>query len=463
MSTPFNYLKLQSEVFSLESELPQLPLNNELDYSLESDEKKSGLLRKLDRIKDFFKFLVSVFTKIYKVIKQKLINYLMNKKTRDNIYKVNQLLDIDYLSDKDITDMVQSFFRHLIFGDAKNAKHLFQKNGHLHYIPDIISSLSKTLDDCERVLKIEDKDTFRTEWIKIGGVNYRINDIAYGNITDTRSIEELILGSSDVDPSKITFKKGMLFKYTKVMDKWYDLSVDFYNKSSARFEKQIKEIEKSIKELEKQSKDNDDIEVSSQLSSMLLRQRLISLVLKLAYLPASIISNYSRLVAYLTSTMVDVKYTSTTTPPSNEKLYHLSDSNKIDEVMKPRIGGTNHNEFMPPRISFSPDILGACYAIPRYFTYRKGQKKGEETYRDLYLYEATPEKGKTRYLKEELVKYSLPGTVHDIVKEVCITSPVKVKLVGKVRVFYEVTGNGFLDQGDAFKRGRYKRYEIIDE
>lgn len=84
------------------------------------------------------------------------------------------------------------------------------------------------------------------------------------------------------------------------------------------------------------------------------------------------------------------------------------------------------------RISFSPSPELCCYGLSPEFPFVRNGKMESEIF---YLYEGIIVKGKTRYIKPEIVRCAVSSNTH-LSKEVCVVSDIEIRLIGQVEVIY---------------------------
>ena len=142
-------------------------------------------------------------------------------------------------------------------------------------------------------------------------------------------------------------------------------------------------------------------------------------------------------------------------------LYHLSFNRRLDkQPLVPRqphgseISETKesiYTERLPDRVSFSPTVEQCFMAI--YPNISKYFEEENYPYIRMYLYQALPD-SKTTYIPEDEVLNNIPDA--HVTGEVCVTSPVRVKLLGEVEISITKEEVWYFDY-DNPKLSRYKR------
>ena len=121
------------------------------------------------------------------------------------------------------------------------------------------------------------------------------------------------------------------------------------------------------------------------------------------------------------------------------KVYHLSFNKDLPNVLKPKQPyglGTNKEHFtyedLPERTSFSPTIKECWYAIYQNVKHYFNDGQYKYPYLNFYVYSANITSD-TKIIDEE----TMMARVHDYykTKEVAVTEPIEVELVGKVRIY----------------------------
>lgn len=402
----------------------------------------------MEGLAEVFSTIGFQFKRIYDSINQSILNAKQRAKLKQEVKRLEEVDQLDYLSDDEVNDLAHSFFR-LIFISAlnrRNPNYLFTMEGKLRDLDEIMRKTRQAITDI--VTTIEE--------------NQYLDDInEMSRVTEYIEREFVLLDEGNF--RKIRFTKDSIFAPLMNFPEQYEKAHRFYEKETKELQKLVKVQEKRISQYQQQlnerlvSKEEHD-KLTTRCERIIL---LIHHLIKVAYIPASIMIGYIRLISYLSSAAVDVKYTTTTKVPYPGPLYHLSEAEQLPEIMAPRIGGTNYNEFLPERVSFAPDPLSCCYGIPRYFDILQESKRvdNKTLARELNIYEGLPIKGKTRYLKPELVAHSLNGVTHLLVKEICVVTPIKVVKRGRIRIYHK----DFKLVKDRFERGRYLSWEWVEK
>lgn len=389
-----------------------------------------------DKFKKIIKTVVDFFKGIYYHFKHKVVKWLRSRRQNKEIKTLEQLLKDDYIGKQDITKLAEMYFdrypllyKALGLSSNKDKYHVFNQNGGLWNITDVISKTDKKIKELINLVK---EDVGFSEGT--GDIRSMVYDEAV----------EDILGKT-TEKIKINLTKDELLNAIKTMDSDLIKAESFYNSNLENLNKLLKDIESG--------KIIDNTHGYSESTYISIKMNTCKAAIKLLSLPQSLILNAIRFVGFLTNTAVGEEYSTTTTAPA-KPIYHLSSNGKLS-TLTPRIGGSNYGEYLPPRISFAETVESCTIGIPRYFSKPDG-KNGNESYKDLYLYEAIQKDGETRYIKPRLVEAAMHGVVQHRLKEVCVATPIDVKLKGKIRIFYH---------GDklSYHPGFFIRYEELTE
>lgn len=223
----------------------------------------------------------------------------------------------------------------------------------------------------------------------------------------------------------------------------------YFVENYKEFEKQtnelIRSLENNLRDLENNiMKSNDTLTDSEDSLVKLEKADKIRLSISILNTPLNFIINLIKFIDKLTNTLFSDYFTSTTDSPEG-KLYHLSEVPlfKSDKgVLHPRIPVKGKRITLPPRISFSPTIEGCCYGMPTEFPVKQHLKEGQFGYgryrkKTYYLYEGLPVKGKTRYIKPNLLFESINSSEYLFSKEIAVVSDIEVRLVGQVEIIWD--------------------------
>lgn len=440
-----NDFKFEKDILSLEHMLDggiNVP-----DLSLE-DFHVSNIARNVfGKIRDIYVKVKEFIINLFKKVKSFFSNLLSKNSDRieRNIKRLEEIKKADFVDDK---DLVREIHKYLGANSVKTGSALF-------------FTTSGDLIDCNVLLANIDKILKKD-----------FNDSIF-NDYDTLESEITINTKANIFSLKFKITYDDLVNHPNFKNETFKKIETFYSEKDRLFRSELNELEKELNDKIKNNNADDTKELSKRVTNL----RNIS---KLITLPMNVVIGQIRLVESVVKAFSSEEYTTTTKQPFSGKLYHLNGNSMLTEF-KPRYGGSNHGEFLPPRISFGAEILGCCVAIPRYFLpgFENGVEKSTGLfYRDLYCYEGIVEPGKTKFVLPQLVEYHLPLNLQHIVKEICVTTPIKVKKIGKVRIYYknpnkldknllnffkfmkdkEIQGNF---NRELFKQGFYVRYEML--
>lgn len=458
--------KLNRGLESILDEYNQIP-------SLESGEKDPSFFKKIwNKIKEMLSKFKDWFLGFIGNLGSSILSFIGSAKINKDIDTLEKLGSIDYLTEKDFTKAIKKLFNLDIYGTLDKAT-LFNKNGRMHEIPfvlkntegffsvfsDFIKNNGKMKDEFLTAVEHDEREKLERLGEFLGNsilpednmrdssyLHYIRNDILKGDYD--KSLNNFLVFD------KISFDKDHFFKQVEGLKKNANSVESFYKKVSGQLKPYVKNMEREL--------DNPK-EVPDQYLGDYLKfiRKLIHscmIALKVTAYPVQLVSVVSRVVASMTKTLVDHEFSTTLEGP-NVPIYHLSDNGKLKSPMEPRIGGTNYNEFLPARISFSTGILNACIGIPRYFRKPKNSfpMKDGLAYVDFWLYEGKPVDGETKYIKPELSLYGLPDLFQTHLKEVSVASPIEVENKGKVRIYFDI------ENKDVHDLKRYVRYEMLNE
>lgn len=396
----------------------------------------------IELINKAIKSIKEFFIKIYTWIKEKVSKFFNNRTTKKKIENIERFIDLLYTAkiykEVDITSFIKDQY---LSNSSHGGGHgvivqymLFDNKGNAFDLNNIIKFIEK-----QKEVFLDESNTKSIE-----------DNFNFNNVVMTDYLKETF---SVADWDNITFTVEGVFKNIKKLSYITDKVMDYAEKNKKVVEGKIKELEKKVQELEKNI---DDYDSNEEYKQTMGRLKGYQHYIRLTTLPVELVLRYTQL---LSSTAKHVSHSDwLVTDDVPTKLYHLSKDDSLPDELVPRIGGTNSGQYMPPRVSFSGDYLNACHGTPFNFEdFDEPDKypKGTLRHEDFYVYEAIVEKGKTKRIRDEIIQGNLHGLEYFYSKEVAITTPIKVKLKEKIRVYYKY-GYDWLDPN------KFVRYEKIN-
>lgn len=445
---------------------------DDLNISTEDEEEKKSWIKKIvDFIKNLIEKMKNGFQGFISFVKNRLASLFTKvKQDRSKIDKTfDALAKTKFASDEEVKDKIIQWFDKNASA-TKNTNFIIDSKGELI---DPISIIPRIEKEMKRVDGFWNKLKMSLVAKAVNVVMDSDNDSIYAGINE-ELLEEITGSKSFLEKIKtgearrhhsgdhvLKLKVPKFLEDSKRILDNFDKADAFYRKATSDIERKLKEIQKSMKEYETfvVTGNEDHKQAYEKLRNV---STIFTTQMQLAYTPASIATGQIRLCFHLAGELSSEEYTTTTKGP--DTLLHLSDNPNLPKTLTPRHGvGTNFGEFLPPRISFAPDVLACCAGIRRYFI--KGNEDGQQDglfYKDFYLYTGVPEAGKTRYVKPELMVSEFGG-IQNRIKETPVTTPIDIVKTSKVRIFYKPPRHeGVMGASDNFKSDKFVRYEVLE-
>lgn len=237
----------------------------------------------------------------------------------------------------------------------------------------------------------------------------------------------------NIDYTKIT--KEELYKNVSELPEMYKKTLKFGKEADKYISIDIAKIEKEMNTyLGKAGTVNMSPEETLEYERLVMLNARMRMVLRATLIPYNVVMGYIRLLTHINSELLspDSDYITTLIPPYNS-LYHISATPLTSNVLLSRQSKSMAEQWLPTRVCFSPTIEQCCIATPFNFNKPDGFI-GNNGYKYLHLYEGIPEKGKTRYIRDKIMKHSIgEATITD---EIGVTKPIKIKYLGRIKVVY---------------------------
>lgn len=391
---------------------------SEEEYSLEGislTEAKEKLKKQITNIREI---LQNVFNKILIFI-QKGSTYLVNYYNQDQkrIEAVKTVLD-----DKDKLEL----YKKALLSMYTRTIPIVNQDGSLI-----------NLDQFEK-----DKDWYFTE---------------VENDKDNSIIKEKTFSQSCYHVISQSFKSsGIVVSEIGQLDKLTIDSVeDIFNlKTLKKLQKDIgkkklpDEIEKRFDELEA-LKSNNLISMFTLINGVRKDVYMAKLARKVTAMK-TVFSVYQCLLLYIKSLISETKKKDIFTVPffkssqRTSKLCHLSLEELTSDTLIPRYPGNKgellarseyQREILPKRVSFSPTVEEAIYAIHQHIEGKYKTDENERYYIDCYYYEGIPNEDtlvvKEKYAKKTIMDWKYTREI------VVVKNPIQVKKMGKIRVYFK--------------------------
>lgn len=383
-----------------------------------------------DGLKRLLKYITDFFKKVFTWIKNKINNVLKSRVFRIKIEKIKRRLKVTKVIISD-----DNVFREVLKESiltVSNSKSLENykdelKEHYLQYGIDFSQYLfnpdnGKLFDLDQRINKCENYIKRSIDAIN-AGFSTNIDNIIVKNLMSVNG-NYGDYGLSDLTNtlSMVTFDD--LYKYVNNIDNLIEQCEKFSNKYKPSLEKEIKLISKLIE---------GNQEDASQLVSKL---NALNIVIKMVTIPLNTMLMYCNLLSVVDESFHSEKYTTVPVDPS-QQLYHLSlDDNlgKESKVLYPELSKNSLTEYLPKRVSFSPSIASCVPGIHHHLTPPDRVENGVYIKENVYVYIGVTDTN-TRRLKDELLSLTLSDYLYT--KEICITTPIKIRKLSKIRLYYK--------------------------
>lgn len=491
-----SYLQELKDVNILYNNNFNIPIEFKVDeqYSTEGlSFKKMGelLVNAIKGVIDFFKkignWIVSLSRKLFK-----------QNKTKDAALKVEAAIKIGALNDSDIITNINSKTREYLndiiedtkqeYNDISSQGTVLNEGQLLEANPDVLNKagrdyfnkthkawafmlfekdgqprkISKLIADCqvfvsERMkmyndFKKEDLSSFSSDGT-YGGDKLGIKNLGAAY---SRFINLIIQRESyfiDEIP-EFNWKNGeSLIKPLNDADVNYREAMRFYEVYASKLEKELKTLEQDIiKVVNIRGNEQEGVDRTKYwgYKFMIL---LLSDILKVAYFPVYALLQQQRFYFTVIGELEKAVADMVVPVPADTKLYHVSNNGGLHELypntgmLHPKLPDTGTNQLLPARTSFSPTVENCFIGVPKYFssfstqdiTVRPPTKSSADHSIILYLYEGIPDND-TKMIKEEIMRLAVGEELFS--KEVAITTPIKLKKMGKIRVDYNPGRDG---------------------
>lgn len=394
------------------------------EYSLEGisiTEAKEKLKKRIESIRNIIQ---NVFSKILIFI-QKGSTYLVNYYNKDQkrIEAVKAVLD-----DKDKLEL----YKKALLSMYTRTPPIVNQDGSLI-----------DLDQFEK-----DKDWYSTE-LENDKTNSIVKEKTFSQ--SCYHVHHQLFKSSGIVVSEI----GQLDKLT------VDSIEDIFNlKTMKKLQKDIgkyklpDKIGKLSDELDKLRKNNAII-MTSTMNGMRTEHYIAKLVRELTMMKTTF-SVYQCLLLYIKSLISETKKKDIFTVPffkssqRTSKLCHLSLEELTSDTLIPRYPGNKgelltrseyQREILPKRVSFSPTVKEAIYAIHQHFHPHYSEDKDKRNYIDCYYYEGIPDENtlvvKEKYAKKTIMDWKYTREI------VVVKNPIQVKKMGKIRIYFKKKSKDF--------------------
>lgn len=278
----------------------------------------------IELLKNLFDRVSNFLRKVFNYIKEKMISFFSNKKTKKRIAKLNsfiKLMDVARIhADKEVTDIIHSWAestKHNVDGMAKIYQSLcFDKNGNAFTMSNIINSFDDILKRTDEYFGKENFD--------------KIDNIHYIGLT----IATKIHGEELMDISKMKFSVKGVFNNVNKIDEYLTLSNNFIKKRENDEKKKLDTIRKEMDELNKSGLADQDKykKLNAELNSRLL-------FLRATTIPYNVVLQYIQICETIAAAIGVSDVMVTDDIPS--VIYHLSDNSNLGDELLPRNSGFN--------------------------------------------------------------------------------------------------------------------------
>lgn len=381
----------------------------------------NGLISKINTQSKLVKDITSL-TSLNKVIPSIISKYLNEQDKQlslesiiDDINKISE--NKNNLSEQDkYRKLSELYNRFTIY----HSKFIFDKNGKIFDINQIIDVVLTFINDTLN-----------------GDINPNMgmNRSTLNGSAVTRELWSRIIGDFEtgVDYNKITVDE--MYKHLEDLPNMYKYTLRFYNDSKKFLLKELDKIETEMDAyLGRVGTVNMTIDEVIKYEQLTMANARFRMLLRTVLLPYNVVMGYVRLLTHVNKEILSSEndYITTSIKPY-DKLFHVSAVKLNTNVLSPRQPKTAARQWLPNRVCFSPTVLQSVIATPINLENEDGYIR-DNCYKYLHLYEGVPDKGKTRYVRDEIVKHSVgEATITD---EIDVTTDIKIKYLGIIKVEY---------------------------